>query len=126
MSRWNNVWKFTTARFTVSLDWEWEQYPDISWDETGETGETKEKCESGEWGVFTFRTRVTCDGREIATDYLGNSIYADPREFYTEHLGVRAKARADGKNYGCYFTDMVDSAISDARKALANPPRLRA
>lgn len=120
--RWNTVWKFSTKRFVVSLDWEYEEYPDLSWDETGET---QAKCESGEWGVYTFRTRVTLDGREVACDYLGNSIYADPKEFYAEHLGVRAKSRAAGVNYGCYFTDMVANAVDEARKLLADAPRLR-
>lgn len=122
MSQWNNIWKFKTARFVVSLDWEWEDYPDISWDETGEV---QEKCESGEWGVYTFRVRVLCDGREVGVDYLGNSIYADPGEFYQEHIGVRAKSRADNCNYGCYFTDMVGEAIREARKTLCNVPHLR-
>lgn len=122
MSNWNTVWSFSTARFTVSLDWSWEDYPDLSWDETGET---QAKCESGEWGVFTFRTRCTLDGREIAADYLGNSIYADPKEFYKEHLGVRAMARKDGKNYGCYFTDMVATVVDEARKSLRDLPEMR-
>lgn len=123
MSKWNNLWKFSTARFTISLDWEWEDWPDISWDDTGEV---RAKLESGEWGNYTFRVRVTCDGREVAADYLGNSIYADPAEFHRAHFGIRPKSRIDGCNYGTYFTDMVRQAIGETRKALNNPPRLRA
>lgn len=119
--RWNNVWEFSTARFSVSLDWEWEQSPDISWDETGET---LAKLESGEWGCYTFRVLVTCDGREVGSDYLGNSIYADPAEF-RDHVGLAAKGRADGHNYGSYFTDMIGEAVGEARKALCNAPRMR-
>jgi hypothetical protein len=118
---WNNVWKFETARFAVSLDWEYEESPDLSWDETGET---QDKIESGEWGCFTFRVRVTCDGREVGTDYLGNSIYADPKEF-RDHLGLAAKCRADGRRYGSYFSDMVGNAILETRRALCDVPRLR-
>lgn len=121
MSNWNNTWKFSTARFTVSLDWEYEQSPDLSWADD----ETNEKLESGEYINCTFRVRVLCDGREVGADYLGNSIYTDPHSFYVEHLGVRAKSRAEGCNYGCYFTDMVATAIDEARKALADMPRLR-
>lgn len=120
--RWNNVWKFKTARFSISLDWEWEESPDLSWDDTGEV---RAKLNNGEWGNYTFRVQILLDGREVASDYLGNSIYADPREFYTEHLGVRARSRVSGQNFGCYFTDMVDRAIDEARKLLANAPRLR-
>ena len=116
------IWKFETARFTVILECDFEDYPDISWDETGEV---REKLESGEWGNYCFAVRVLCDDNEIATDYLGNSIYADPREFYIEHLGIRAQARASGMNIGCYFTDMVSRAIAEARKRLCNVPKLR-
>ncbi len=122
MSDWNNVWIFGTRRFVVSLDWTWEDSPDLSWDETGET---QEKCESGEWTCCMFRVRVLLDGREIGCDYLGNSVYADPREFYEEHLGVAAKARADNCNYGCYFTDMVHEAVRQARDTLRAAPRVR-
>ena len=122
MSTWNNLRTWNTAHFCVTLDWTWEDYPDLSWDDTGEV---TAKLESGEYGNYTFRVRVTCDGREVAADYLGNSIYADPMEFAREHLGLAALRREHGKNYGCYFTDMMHNAISEARKALCNPPRVR-
>ena len=115
------VWDFETARFRVVVDCDWESDPDLSWDETGET---REKIESGEWGNYCFRARLFCDGREIATDYLGNSIYADPVEF-RDHIGLAIKSRADGHNYGSYFTDMVRSVIAKGRKALCDVPRLR-
>lgn len=114
MNKWNNLWRFTTANFAVTLDWEWEDYPDLSWDETGET---QEKVESGEWGVYTFRVRVEFRGREVGIDYLGNSIYADPSEF-RDHIGSRGK-------WGSCFTDMVHTAIRDARRSFSDMPRLR-
>ena len=122
MTQWNNIWTFKTARFTVTLDCEPEQDGDLSWDETGETAY---KIETGEWTNWCFRVRVTCDGREIGCDYLGNSIYADAREFYQEHIGLAALRRRDGMNYGCYFSDMVRSAVSEARKVLCSAPRVR-
>lgn len=121
MSKWHNVWSFRTARFVVTLDWTYDDDADLSWDETGET---QAKIESGEWGVFTFRVRVTCDGREVGCDYLGGSVYADPAEF-RDHVGLAVKCRADGRNYGSYFTDMTREAIREARKSLCNAPRLR-
>lgn len=115
---WNNLKTWRTKRFTVSLDWAWEDYPDLSWDDTGEV---TAKLNSGEWGNYTFRVRVLCDGREISADYLGNSIYASPEDFYREHIGIRAQ----GPGVGCYFTDMIATAIGEARKALCDPPRVR-
>ena len=116
---WNEIRTWKTARFVVRLDWQWEEYPDLSWDETGET---IAKLESGEWGNYTFRVIVLADGREVGSDYLGNSIYADPEEFYLEHIGIRARAREAGLNFGTYFTDMMHGAIAEAREALCSPP----
>lgn len=112
---WTNLRKFSTARFTVTLDYTWEDCPDVSWDETGETAD---KIASGEWGNYIFRVLVLCDDREVAVDYLGNSVYADPADFGREHIGARGK-------YDSYFIDMVHQAIDETRKALANTPRLR-
>jgi hypothetical protein len=106
MTTWTNIRTFKTKQFRVTLDWAWEEDPDLSWDETGET---QAKCESGEWGVYLFRVRVTYRGQEVASDYLGNSIYADPAEFAKEHIG--------GK-FGSYFSDMVRTAIAEARREL--------
>lgn len=69
--------------------------------------------------------RGTWNDAEIGSDYLGGSIYANPRDFFREHIGIAAKSRADGCNYGCYFPDMVHTAIEQARKTLANPPKIR-
>lgn len=115
------IWQFNTKRFSIDLAWDYENDVDISWDDTGETAE---KLQSGEWTCALFRVRVRCDGRTVGEDYLGNSIYANVSEF-RDHIGLAAKARADGHNYGSYFTDMVHSAIGEARKALCNAPKVR-
>jgi hypothetical protein len=122
MTEWHTLREWNTARFRVTLDWTWEDFPDLSWDETGET---TEKVQSGEWGVYTFRARVTLDGREIACDYLGNSIYADPAEFIAGHREVGKARRETGQNYGCYFSDMIRTVASEARDALKDAPRVR-
>lgn len=122
MTDWHNIRTWKRGRFAVTLDHSDEEWPDLSWDETGEVAD---KIARGIWGNFLFRVQVTLDGREIGVDYLGNSIYADPEDFYLEHIGIAAKARADGKNYGCYFTDLIGEAISDARRTICNAPRLR-
>lgn len=113
------IWTFKTARFVITLDCDWETSPDFSWDETGET---EEKCRSGEWDCVCFRVRVTLDGDEVAADYLGNSIYANVRDFRSEHVGSRGK-------WGAYFPDMVRTACAEARaevkRRTETAPRVR-
>ncbi len=109
------LWQFKTARFTVELAWDYERDVDISFDDTNETAE---KIHSGEWTCATFRVRVLLDGIELGCDYLNNSIYADLADF-RDHIGMNAKG------HGSYFSDMVRSAVAEARAALCNAPRLR-
>ncbi len=97
------------GRFTVRASIEPDYDLDLSWDDTGETAE---KLNSGEWDAFQTKVAVYLDGNEIAADYLGGSIYADPRDFFTEHYGISATG------CGAYFPDMVRTAISEARDVL--------
>ena len=120
-THWQNMWSFETARFRIAWDIAPDEDCDTSFDETGETAE---KVNSGEWSCFVSRMVVELDGREIACDYLGGSIYANPAEF-RDHIGIKAKGRADGHNYGSYFSDMVRTAIGDARKALGDMQAVR-
>lgn len=108
------MWKFETKRFSVEWHIEPECDPDFSFDETGETAE---KIASGEWQCFTSKVAVYVDGVEIAADYLGNSIYADPKDF-RDHIGARGA-------YGSYFRDMVREAIATARLFASDFPELR-
>jgi len=121
MRRSTKIWQFNTAHFRIILDWDYDDYADMSWDETGET---QDKIASGEWAAYNFQVRVMCGGREIGNSYLGGSIYADPADF-RDHIGLAIKSRADGCNYGSYFSDMVKEAIGEARKTLCSAPRLR-
>jgi hypothetical protein len=117
------IWQFETRNFRVVASISPDEDVDTSFDETGET---KEKIESGEWTAFQTAVRVYFRDSEISADYLGGSIYAEPRDFFREHIGLAAKSRADGVNYGSYFPGMVREAIGEARKALADMPKLRA
>ena len=94
---------FKTARFTVRLAVapEWGR-PD--WDDC------EEEIERGELQYFVARVTVECDGRTLGTDYLGGCCYES----------------ADHFRRGPYFHDMVRTACRQARRALANPPRMRA
>ena len=108
------LWRFTTGEFTVVVDAIDEDYPDLSWDQTGEV---REKINSGEYVVFCARARLLWNGIELATDYLGDCIYSNPKEF-VNHRGTRGQ-------YGSYFKVMVSNVITEGRKALCNVPKLR-
>jgi hypothetical protein len=109
------LWEFKTARFRVA----WEISPcedcDLSWDDTGEVAD---KINSGLWYAFDSAVVVYLDGREVGADYLGQSIYENPRDF-RDHLGMNAHG------HGSYFSDMVRGAIAEARKNLSGLPRVR-
>lgn len=116
------MWEFNTKNFKVVASVSPDPDVDTSFDETDETNQ---KLASGEWIAFQTAVRVYWNGVEIGTDYLGGSIYANPHDFFKEHIGLAAKSRADGRNYGAYFPDMVREAIREARKALKVAPKLR-
>ena len=128
----NELWRFNTNRFSIVCTAEDEWDVDLSWDETGETAE---KIESGEWTVFCAKVEVLFDGVEIASDYLGQCIYADPSDFVTGHrdadpmnrnCSIMRKARGGNVCICHYFPDMVSTAIKEARQALSNVPKIRA
>lgn len=109
------IWEFNTKNFKVMLLARPDYADlDLSWDETGEAGD---KIATGQWTPYTMEVSVLCDGFEVASDTLGQCIYADAAEF-RDHFGLAAKSRADGCNYGSYFTDMVKEAVALARKTL--------
>jgi hypothetical protein len=114
--------KFRTKNFTVRAMIEPDCDLDLSFDDSGEVTAA---LESGDMVAFQTKVAVYYHGAEIGADYLGGSIYREPREFFREHIGLAAKSRADGCNYGAYFPDMVREAISEARKHFADMPRLR-
>ena len=119
------IWQFKTKHFIVRMSYEYQyERVDLSWDDTGEV---REKLESGEWAVYVFHAEVIerVTGNTIGEDYLSESIHADPMDF-RDHVGLAAKSRADGRNYGSYFTDMIREAIREARETYAKErPRLR-
>lgn len=96
---------FKTARFTVRLAVapEWER-PD--WDDCENE---IERIERGELAWFVARVTVECDGRTLGTDYLGGCCYESVDQFRRDN----------------YFFDMVRSACRQARRALANAPKMR-
>jgi hypothetical protein len=113
-----NIYTFKTKNFTITVDSEPDYDMDLSFDETGEV---REKIKSGEWEHFQVEIKILFRGEEIASDYLGGCIYANPREF-RDHIGIRKY----GANVGSYFSDMVRQSVKDARKHFENAPKLRA
>jgi len=92
--------EFRTARFRVIVDAIEENWPDLSWDETGEVAEG---IESGRYVLFCARARVLHDELgEIAEDSLGNCIYESLQDF----------------KEGGYFADMVHEVCRRARREL--------
>jgi len=115
MTRWYTLRTNSTANFTVALQCCDEESPDSSWWDD----ETRDRMERGIYHSFCFRVVVLWNGREIGADYLGDSIYENPADFGKEHIGI------NGTGAGSYYSDMVRQAISEARKTLRNPPRVR-
>lgn len=115
------IWEFKTRNFTVRMTAEEEFDLDLSWDETGEIAD---KINRGDLDVFCAKCAVYYRGAEIAADYLGQCIYESPDDF-RDHIGLAVRSRADGRNYGSYFSDMVRESIAQARKTLCSMPRIR-
>ena len=111
MQYWENIWSFKTDRFAVTCDVTPE---DMHPRETFEFQEDIDAVLDGRVDWFMARVRVTLDGREIGTDYLGGCAY------------IRATDFVEGQNRDGYFRDMVRTALSEARQTLANMPALRA
>jgi hypothetical protein len=112
-----NIYTFKTRNFTIKVDAMEENYPDFSWDETGET---QRMIERGDWLCFTVKATLSFRGMKIAEDYLGSCIHENTRDF-RDHFGI-----ANLKNStGSYFSDMVRNVISEGRKTLSEIPTLK-
>lgn len=115
------MWSFETRNFLVVASIEPSAHVDCSFDETGETAA---KIDSGEWCAFDTFVTVYCRGQVVGQDVLCESIYADPREFFTAHRDadpmnrnctiMRAK-NGDNVSICHYFPGMVVDAVRQAR-----------
>lgn len=117
---------FSIGRFEIRADIEPSQDLDLSWDESGETAEN---LNSGLWEAFDTKVSVLLNGVEIASDWLCQSIYADPREFFSDHRSADPmnrncsimRATNGGNAVIChYLPGMVSQAIAEAREWLAS------
>lgn len=103
------IYTFNTKHFVVRMSCDYDEDWDASFDETGETAR---KINTGEWSAYVFHAEVIHHdtGAVLGEDYLGNSIYADPREF-RDHIGARGR-------WGSYFRSMISQACTEARRNL--------
>lgn len=104
------MWTFKTKNFKV----EWIIDPDeldTRHFDSDLAKACKQKVRSGEWKCFMSEIRVSTRYKNIhlASEYLGQSIYAKPEEF-RDHFGMNIKG------HGSYFSQMVRDAIHNARK----------
>lgn len=104
---WENLWNFSTRNFRVTLSCAPEPDPDVSWMDEHELA----ALERGDLDNLVFRVQVFYRGTLFGEDYLGNSVYDDPRKFRTEHMASTS---------GGYFTDMVKEAIRQTRGMFAD------
>jgi hypothetical protein len=109
------LWTFRTQNFRI----EWRVRPchavDLSFDDDGSVAEG---LESGRLEAFDSEMIVYYWGQEVGADYLGQSIYENVSDF-RDHIGMNTRG------HGSYFSDMVRGAVAEARKNLADRPRLR-
>lgn len=90
---------------------------DLSFDEDGSIAKA---IEAGELQVFCVKISVVHNTLgEIATDYLGNCIYASYEAFmdHKECGTLNRTYRAKGEDHRCgsYFKDMIATACAEAR-----------
>ena len=116
MNALENIYTFKTRNFTIRVDAVEETDPDFSFDDSDET---LNGIENGELTCFAVRASVLFRGSIVGTDYLGNCIYQNIRDF-RDHFGIRKHA-----NCASYFTDMIRESIREARETLSEMPKLR-
>jgi hypothetical protein len=111
---WNTLRSFRTARFKVSLQWEYDNDADLEFYDAA----TRAGIARGDYAPYIFRVVVLSNDHVIGADYLGDSVYSDPAEFAHQHFGIAPRGRAKGVTFCCYFPDMLRAAIHDARRTL--------
>lgn len=110
-----NIYKFKTRNFTISVDAIEEIDPDFSFDESGEAAEMINR---GDFLCFSVRVSLSFRDLDIAEDYLGNCIHENFRGF-RDNIGSKRGG------YGSYFSDMVRQVIREGRERMKDIPTLR-
>ena len=106
MERFETVWEFNTARFSVILAIAPE---DMDPADSFQFEEDIAVVRNGGVEWFQAKVAVYFDGKEMAADYLGGCAYKSACEFVESHREWKG---------GDYFTDMVRVACNEARKVM--------
>jgi hypothetical protein len=113
------LWSFETANFKVVCSAEEEDLPpEDSFCDQNDIDAVR----NGAVDWFCASVKVYFRGEEIAADYLGACAYESARDFVGEHIKYAAYAReqrAKGICCGSYFSQMVRTAIEEARVHIA-------
>lgn len=118
-----NIRTFRAGRFTVRVDAIEDEGYDYSHMDAETEADVIEGVKSGRYMIFAVRAVCEYDGQELADDFLGGCIYANPREFM-DHFGTRAASRKASAEAGrpiccgSYFSDMVHNVCAEARENL--------
>ncbi len=115
------LWKFNTANFSVSVTTADEPLESDRYMDKDCAAECRANVKSGKWKCFSVCARVVHvpTGVVLASDYLGQCIYADRKDF-RDHIGIEEKSRRDCIAYGSYFSGMVRTVCREARKTLVS------
>jgi hypothetical protein len=116
------IYTFKTKNFLVRVTAEEEDSLDLSWDEDGRV---RAGLASGELIAFCVHAQVFWRGHLVGEDYLGECIY-ESIEAFRDHLGIREYSRQESAKLGrdvcagSYFSDMIRTCVTEARKTLAS------
>ena len=99
MENFTTVHTETREEFYVSFAWAYETFDPCEHFDDSLIDEILEGIEAGKYAWFVARVTVSKNGIKLADDYLGGCLYESFDEFVK-----------DG-----YYTDMVETAISEAK-----------
>lgn len=129
------IWEFDTAKFRVVLTVDdCPDAPEGMFGDADADAHIREGIESGRYVWFDATVTVYCQGVKVGSDTLGACCYKSFDEFISSHRDKNPAHRncsimraSKGANaVVChYFPSMVASAIAEARKTIADMPRLR-
>ena len=130
-NRYEEVWKFETKNFRISLDI------------APETDDPRDHFEfpediaavtNGDVMWFMARATVSCLGHIISQDYLGSCAYKNIKDFIASHRdedpmnrnsSIMRQVRGNNVSIGHYFPDMIRTAVNDARQSHHNLSQIK-
>ena len=118
--RGETIREFKTKNFRVIA----QAFPEDEPVDVDDDGETQQAVDKGIYVHFRVEVRVLYKGNVLGTDHLGGCIYESIADFMDhKECGEQNRKWAEqGESARCgsYFTDMINIAIAEARKTLAD------